>query len=1240
MNKDRLVFTVSDVNFDLFAKRLVMDSVPDFTWTDADGAAALEANLASTTVGGYSFNFWGSTPTPIFTQTGYRFFKSSNTTNVGSPLAAKDSPALFEPTGAAFRLRSLVRVDNTELLLNGQGFRLQFAGKGDGTCEAPSGGDPADYTDVTGATIIAFNDDAPADNDALTANIEDPTDGALTIVNQTYEEVNNATNTVAAIPVNQAGKWDFSLKDNGMKPGTAYCFRLIKDKGALLNTYKFYPQIVLKSTVSINEVYPSSTTAAGDWVEFYNNTTSTSPLVGWKLYYVENTIDLGGTENTVWTGQAGDKINAMSTFTVTPSLNLNGAQSYHLKLRDNAGLLVNQVQWPVLSESQSFARITDGHPSLFEIDPTPTKNYANHITTEAIKINEVAYGALGVEFVEIYNTSAISTQTLGNYALRNSTASAGGLTFKFTRKIYPQNYTVIDFSSISDDGKSYADIFGPPGLASAGDFLALENSTGSTVDNVTWQSGTYYTRYNYKAQQVSADNPAPADSATSIGRRPNEGDDTGNDNSDFASTASTTIASQNNGAGTAVANTLKYPVNTAAPQFLARKFPITIILGEASKSGGSAGGADNLVFTRTGGDADLRSPHIYRLGDIGFNLDSLSEQTTVQTGFSFNDQDGYPLVSSTTYKIILNTDTGTKSAPQINPASATYEDAVHTVTASTSAPLRINDATRSGAIKLDISNNSPAGFNNVELCTTTFKALKSDLTAMLTSEAKNLFDAIMLVRDSTSAGTYGIYEPAIDVSTIAHIPLADISLDAAGLSTFTVLSPDLLSASIPAASTRTFYAVFETTKNASTQSPNVFRVRFDPASVVIRDSPSDLVQDFTASAEVTTDSITIIAPAKAPPGTAWPYVLPGTAAVVAMVDYYTYGGDTVPKISSTVYLPCTDGYLRAVLSSGTLKWEYKTVPLSPIRTSPLIRLEGDDIYLYFANDNGDVYKLRDDETSAALIWTKALGVIIKSNIMDISVSTVVYFGADDKKVYCLAKADGAACSGWTNASAITAAISGAMSIDDRDTINLGWIGLEDGKVVALKTADGTSPTDFLTGGAIKSSPYLDAKVADTNNVLFFTSSDGKLYARVSSNLSNTPAGWTDYDTASPIYTSPFMDFISAKKYFFFGNDAGNVHKVSTNGVSEAGWPFKADKAVRSSPAWVPGSFVGIAEDYVYFGCDDGYIYGIDAATGKHRDGWPVATGGAVRTDLSIDTDYRTLTVGSADGKVYLLNIGP
>jgi hypothetical protein len=186
-------------------------------------------------------------------QSAYRFFDNLDSTNVGTPLAAQDTAATLSSTGAAFRLRMLLHMTTNKLAtLSAQSFKLQFAQRGsDNQCDSNFNGES--YTDVTTATVIAYNNNpTPADGATLTANANDPTHGADTIVNQTYEELNNFTNSVATIPSGQDGKWDFSLKDNGAPLNTTYCLRAVKSDGSLLDTYTVIPQITTAAATVIS----------------------------------------------------------------------------------------------------------------------------------------------------------------------------------------------------------------------------------------------------------------------------------------------------------------------------------------------------------------------------------------------------------------------------------------------------------------------------------------------------------------------------------------------------------------------------------------------------------------------------------------------------------------------------------------------------------------------------------------------------------------------------------------------------------------------------------------------------------------------------------------------------------------------------------------------------------------------------------------------------------------------------
>ncbi|MBI2030764.1 hypothetical protein HYT05_04020 [Candidatus Kaiserbacteria bacterium] len=230
-------------------------------------------------------------PAVAFDQSSYRFFNNSNATDVGSALAAQDTVAALGTAGAAFRLRILMHISDAQLGASGENFKLQFAARS-GTCDTGFSGET--YADVTGATVIAYNNNAtPADGDNLTANANDPTHGGDTIVNQDYEEANNFTNTVAAIPAGQDGKWDFSLIDNGAGANTAYCFRVVKSDGSVLDTYTQIPQISTAATLTfIVSTQNFSTITPGSPV-FATSTLSvdTDNTTGWNVTVVRDDAD-------------------------------------------------------------------------------------------------------------------------------------------------------------------------------------------------------------------------------------------------------------------------------------------------------------------------------------------------------------------------------------------------------------------------------------------------------------------------------------------------------------------------------------------------------------------------------------------------------------------------------------------------------------------------------------------------------------------------------------------------------------------------------------------------------------------------------------------------------------------------------------------------------------------------------------------------------------------------------------
>ncbi len=210
---------------------------------EAAGGRSTSTNFADQT------GFQNYSDSSAYTQAGYRFANNLNSTSVtytGAP--AQDSVLTVATTGQQIRLRLLIHVDNSDLTLSGQQFKLQFGEKPAGGCSAASFADLA-----TGSGVIRYyNNATPSDAATLTGVAGDPSHSGHTTVNQSYEESNNFTNSVAAIPAGQDGLWDFSLENNSAVAGKRYCFRAVQSDNTALSSYAQYPEILIDEELTFS----------------------------------------------------------------------------------------------------------------------------------------------------------------------------------------------------------------------------------------------------------------------------------------------------------------------------------------------------------------------------------------------------------------------------------------------------------------------------------------------------------------------------------------------------------------------------------------------------------------------------------------------------------------------------------------------------------------------------------------------------------------------------------------------------------------------------------------------------------------------------------------------------------------------------------------------------------------------------------------------------------------------------
>lgn len=115
--------------------------------------------------------------------------------DVGAGLAALNTVATAPAQGTPFRLRMNLHVGNNDLAQSGQNFKLQYAGKGGGSCTTPTG-TPSSYTDLS--TSGSANAGTSANDASIgTATWSNPTDA------QGGENDSWASSTVTSSVVSQ-----------------------------------------------------------------------------------------------------------------------------------------------------------------------------------------------------------------------------------------------------------------------------------------------------------------------------------------------------------------------------------------------------------------------------------------------------------------------------------------------------------------------------------------------------------------------------------------------------------------------------------------------------------------------------------------------------------------------------------------------------------------------------------------------------------------------------------------------------------------------------------------------------------------------------------------------------------------------------------------------------------------------------------------------------------------------------
>ena len=196
--------------------------------------------------------------------------------------------------------------------------------------------------------------------------------------------------------------------------------------------------------------------------------------------------------------------------------------------------------------------------------------------------------------------------------------------------------------------------------------------------------------------------------------------------------------------------------------------------------------------------------------------------------------------------------------------------------------------------------------------------------------------------------------------------------------------------------------------------------------------------------------------------------------------------------------------------------------------------------------------------------------------------------------------------------------------------NTLYVGSADHNLYAVDIATGTQKWAFKTGSGVASSP------AVANGTVYFASYDGNFYAV---NAADGTLRWKfrtggerrfaathlhGSQPAAETMPDPFDIYLSSPLVWrgavYFGCGDGNVYSLDA-ATGTLNWKFKTGDVVHASPV--------ISGGVLYIGSWDSYFYAIDAATGKEK--WRFKTG--EDPDIHNQVGIQSSAV-VADGIVY------
>ena len=370
--------------------------------------------------------------------------------------------------------------------------------------------------------------------------------------------------------------------------------------------------------------------------------------------------------------------------------------------------------------------------------------------------------------------------------------------------------------------------------------------------------------------------------------------------------------------------------------------------------------------------------------------------------------------------------------------------------------------------------------------------------------------------------------------------------------------------------------------------------------------------------------------------------------------------------NNLIYCTSTNSFNVIDSSNGTLEWKYP-IDLSGLtptvynNSTPIVDASNN---VYFGARNHYLYAINGPQR--LFKWRYQVGGEIQSMPI-IDNNGNIFFGANDGKIYDLSGNSAPSPVALpivqmymlnpqhTGQSTYTGPIaeptiiisvpfvSGNLFVSPSISISndgIMYLGSNDGYVYALYSATGLTKwkkkvsnsanlDGFLTS---PDSMYTTPALAE-DGTIYIGSNEGYLYALRPADGS---IKWSYY-AGYPLQSSPIIDNTTGSIYFGAGT---RVYAVGDAGFAAyTKWlaPFQTGANVNSSPALSTNG-------YLYFGSDDGYVYGVNSFTGVEK--WRRSTNTTlpdlvhpIYTSAAIDNSNNVIIGNGSymDGELYYLN---